>query len=91
MKNPYSEQKIRDILKVLNLTQSWLADRAFLSRQTVHFTLGYNDQDDMHRTRNRLLFTYILDDYIENETALTVDNIEAMIDHLHAIRAIRHP
>lgn len=78
MKNPYTYNEIKGILKALGLKQSWIADKTYLTRQQV-YNIGQYDEDSSMRKRYMLLCTYILDDYMKNELRWEPERIDNLL------------
>ena len=79
MTKAYAIEEIRDIMKELHLTMQWLADKVCMTRQGVYnvFAEIVNEKTTY---KHLLLFTYILNDYIENELCETVHEVKCWID-----------
>lgn len=74
MTKPYSREEIRDIMNALNLSINWLGGKCNMTRQGIYYILK-NSGKGLSYDRNLLLFTYVLNDYIENDLCTTIHEV----------------
>lgn len=78
MKQPYSIEELRWFLKMLNISMATLGQWCGLTRQAVS-NLFNGRANDNCVFKHRLLFTYIINDYITNDLNGDVASLYAIV------------